>query len=66
MHNTTSYCLLTNVQAAPNPRAILPSFIIQNNDIRCKISLWSVGINCLGCAPSQLLVLPTLSADRAV
>jgi len=46
------------------PSSSLPSaFIAEHNVIRSGISLWSGGVTCPGCVPSQFLVHPNLHAD---
>jgi len=35
-----------------------PAFIADHNSIRYGLSLWSAGVSCPSCAPSQLLLHP--------
>ena len=52
----------------PNISPLLPSFLLppalyaEHDVIWYGVSLWSVGVSCPGCVPSQLLVHPSLLA----
>jgi len=54
----TSQLITQPVPKQQQPLQTAPSFIAERDTVWRGISLWSAGVSCPGCAPSQLLVCP--------
>ena len=61
MHNAIAHLQLTDAQPVPEqqpPASFPPSSHAECDAIWSGISLWSVGVSCPGCVPSQDLAHP--------